>query len=213
MVDYVSDEQRVEELKKWWSENGTSIIAGVVLGLGALVGWRAWISYQENQAKAASDYYGTIVENATQQDAKVIAENTAVLTKSYPSTPYAALAVLHLAKLKAEKGELNEAAQHLLWVIDHSSQDTVRNVARLRLARVYIAQNKIDETLTLLSEDFPVSFVSLVEEIRGDALLAKGDVDSARKAYDRALLSAGENADFLKMKRDDLGEAAPDDVS
>ncbi len=213
MAEYVSDEQRVEEIKKWWSENWISIIAGVVLGLGGLIGWRAWDNYHENQAKAASVYYDTLLAAATEKDEKTVVEKTAVLTDSYSSTPYTALAALELAKLKAEKGELDEAAQRLVWVTEHGSQGTVRDVARLRLARVLIAQNKIDEALKLLSEGFPISFSSLVEEIRGDALLAKGEVDAAREAYDRALLITSEDSDYLRMKRDDLGEAPTDDVS
>ena len=213
MADYVSEEQQIEELKKWWRENWTSIFAGVVLGLGGLIGWRAWDSYHENQAKAASEYYDQLIVAASEQDAAKVIENTAVLTDSYSSTPYAALAALDLARLKAEKGELDEAAQRLLWIIDHSSQSTVRDVARLRLARVLIAQKKMYEALTLLSEVFPVSFSPLVDEARGDALLAKGEVDAAREAYDRALINTSEDSEYLKMKRDDLGEGAAGDVS
>ncbi len=40
MEIYNSEEQQVEAIKRFWKENGTAIIAGVVLGLGGLYGWR-----------------------------------------------------------------------------------------------------------------------------------------------------------------------------
>ena len=36
MEIYNSEEQQVEAIKRFWKENGTAIIAGVVLGLGGL---------------------------------------------------------------------------------------------------------------------------------------------------------------------------------
>ena len=39
MSDYLSDEEQVERLKSWWSENGTFLLASVVvavLGIAAV---------------------------------------------------------------------------------------------------------------------------------------------------------------------------------
>jgi len=33
MAEHLNDEEQVEALKKWWSENGKSVVGGVVLGL------------------------------------------------------------------------------------------------------------------------------------------------------------------------------------
>ena len=38
MSSYLSEEEQVEALKKWWKDNGTSVIAGVVLGFGIIFG-------------------------------------------------------------------------------------------------------------------------------------------------------------------------------
>jgi predicted negative regulator of RcsB-dependent stress response len=209
MAEHLSDEQRVEELKKWWDENGKAVIAGVVLGLGGLLTWKGWVYYQETQAKAASEYYARVRLATSENNAQTIVENTDILQGSYSSTPYAALAALELAKFKADAGDLEVAAERLRWAIDHGAQEAVRNTARIRLARVLVAQGKNDEVLDLLSRsDFlPVQYLSMVEEIRGDALLAKGEIDKARTAYTKALISAGEDSEYLRMKREDLGEA------
>ncbi|MDH5355953.1 MAG: tetratricopeptide repeat protein, partial [Gammaproteobacteria bacterium] len=34
-----TDEEQVEKLKKWWQENGRSVIAGIIIGVGGLFGY------------------------------------------------------------------------------------------------------------------------------------------------------------------------------
>lgn len=211
MADYHTEEQQVEELKKWWKENGKSVIAGVVLGVGGLLAWKGWSYYQENHAKAASELYAQVQHAMTQNEVKSVTEYSEVLRKDYASTPYASLAALDLAKLDSESDRLEEAAERLRWAVENSPQVTLRNIAKIRLARVQIAQKQYDQTLELLSGDMPPAYSSLIEEVRGDALRAKGDIEKARQAYTRALMGARGNAEYLKMKRDDLGEATDTD--
>ena len=46
---YKTEEEQVEAIKKWWQENGKSIIAGVVIGITAIFGWRAYDSHMAVQ--------------------------------------------------------------------------------------------------------------------------------------------------------------------
>ena len=57
MSDYLTEEEQVEALKKWWRENGKAIVGGAVLGLALVGGWQAWQSYQKGEAELASAYY------------------------------------------------------------------------------------------------------------------------------------------------------------
>jgi predicted negative regulator of RcsB-dependent stress response len=66
---------------------------------------------------------------------------------------------------------------------------------------------KYDDALSLLGSELPTAYVSLVEELRGDAFRAKGNFDEARAAYDKALLTAGGRSEYLQLKRDSLGPA------
>ncbi|MFO7642581.1 MAG: tetratricopeptide repeat protein, partial [Candidatus Competibacteraceae bacterium] len=43
-MEQYNDDERVDDLKKWWKDNGASIIAGIVLGLIAIFGWQYWNS-------------------------------------------------------------------------------------------------------------------------------------------------------------------------
>ena len=40
--DYYNEQEQWERVKRWIRENGPWLVAGVVLGLGALAGWRWW---------------------------------------------------------------------------------------------------------------------------------------------------------------------------
>jgi predicted negative regulator of RcsB-dependent stress response len=57
MTENLTDDEQFEQIKKWWGENGSSVISGVVLGLAVLFGGKAWFAYEERQAESASDIY------------------------------------------------------------------------------------------------------------------------------------------------------------
>ncbi|MCW8957149.1 MAG: tetratricopeptide repeat protein [Gammaproteobacteria bacterium] len=89
----------------------------------------------------------------------------------------------------------------------NSDNVELQHIARLRLMRVLTSMNEFDQALALANMDIPNSFVALYEELKGDAYLAKGDINQARVAYDKAILKSGMQANqWLKLKRDDLGE-------
>jgi len=206
MAEYETEEQQVEALKNWWKENGAAVITGAVLGVAALVGWRYWSWYQEEQAKEASDLFAGVQEAVVKSDADTLQTQAEVLRKEYKSTPYSVLATLHEAKVQAKNGKIAEAAKSLRWVIEHSSQEYVQDIARIRLARVLVADNKLDQAAATINRGLSDAYASLVNEIRGDIFFAKGEAEQAKQAYDQALESAdASDVEFLQMKRNDLG--------
>lgn len=206
MAEYETEEQQVEALKDWWKQNGVAVIGGAVLGISALVGWRGWNWYQDKQATEASDIYAVVQEAVNKNNSSVLQEKISTLRESYASTPYAALAVLHQAKVQVEQGDNAAAEESLRWALKNSKQADVKNVAKLRLARLLLADNKVDEAQTLVNTEMSDAYASLLNEIRGDIFVAKGEVEQAKKAYDQAMLSAGGNSvEYLQLKRNDLG--------
>jgi predicted negative regulator of RcsB-dependent stress response len=206
-MDYETEEQQVEALKKWWKENGNMIFAGIAVGAILIVGWRYYNSYQQTHAEYASQSYENIVNIVTTSSDTTDAQAKAnELYASYSDTPYASLSALMLAKKQLQKGEMQQAIQQLEWVVNNASQEELTYIARLRLARVLMASNKNDKALELLGVDIPVSFTALYEELKGDIYVSKGELDQARVAYDKAILSSGaQSSKWLKLKRDDLG--------
>ena len=206
MAEYETEEQQVEALKEWWKQNGLAVIGGAVLGISALLGWRGWNVHQDNKANEASEIFAVVQEAAGKNDANSLLEQTNILRTDYSSTPYASLAVLHQAKSQTEQGDNTAAEESLRWVLSNSKQDTVQNVARIRLARLLLAENKLDDAQAMINAGMSDAYKSLVNEIRGDIFVAKGEVDKAKQAYDEAMLSAnGGGVEYLQLKRNDLG--------
>ncbi|MFM2317925.1 MAG: hypothetical protein RLZZ215_546 [Pseudomonadota bacterium] len=207
MIDYnKTDDEQAEEIKNWWKENGVSVIAGIALAIAALFAWEYWQKYQITQMETASTLYTT---TQTTADPAIATKNLEQLQSEYAKSPYAALASLDTAKQQAEKGEYEPAIAALRWVIAHSQDPDLKNIASVRLARVLASTGQYDEALSLASQTYAASYESVLEEIKGDIYSAQNKVEDARKAYERAILAAknGSN-ELIKIKLDNLGKGA-----
>lgn len=206
MAEHGTEEEQIRALKEWWQENGRSVIAGVVIGVGTLVGWKGWDIYQEQQAIEASDRYNNMRSAILAQNFDSVVAQAQELKDNYAATPYAAWSALLVAKAKEAKGETTQAIENLQWAVDNAKQDTVKHIAQLRLARLYIASDEFSKAEALLDQTFPNAYTSLHQELKGDLYALRGNHEQARKAYDAAISAAdASDIEFLKMKRDNLG--------
>ncbi len=62
MEIYNNEEQQVEAIKRFWKQNGTSILAGIAIGLAGLYGFRAYQDNQLAQIEAQSSQYAKLIE-------------------------------------------------------------------------------------------------------------------------------------------------------
>lgn len=208
-MDYETEEQQVEALKRWWTENGKAVGAGVLIGVAAIGGWNFWQMRAESQAVAASDAWAETIAAADAGDSAKVASLADVLRDDHAGTLYAAYANLAAARVAIEGEDLDSAAERLAWVADEAAQDDVRLIARVRLARVDGARGEAAAGLERLPGDYPESFTALVEEARGDLLVMTGDDAGAREAY-QLVRDSGQaaNPDALTMKLDALATAS-----
>ena len=206
MAEFETEDQQLEALRKWWQENGRGILVGVVLGLGAVGGWRGWIYYSEVRAESASAIYHDVMQSLAAQEYDDIAARTQQIIDDYASTPYAELAALGDARAAVEQEDYERAKTRLQWARDNANQENIRFIARIRLARVERQLGEVDQALQTLDIAFPVAFVAAVEELRGDLYLVKGDRDKARDAYGKALAAPYSSVDreLVEMKFNDL---------
>ena len=54
MTDVESDEELVELIQRGWARYGVSLVVGVVLALGGVLGWRSYEAHEVETAEAAS---------------------------------------------------------------------------------------------------------------------------------------------------------------
>jgi predicted negative regulator of RcsB-dependent stress response len=134
------------------------------------------------------------------------------LERDDPGSPYTDQAKLLAARVYVDDNDLDRAAAELAALVEHSKDRDLAMVARLRLARVQIAQGKADSALATLGTADPGAFAARLHEVRGDAWYAKGDKSAALTEYRsaRAASEAGAAA-LLDLKIADLaaGPAAP----
>ncbi len=207
MTDYITDDEQVERIKKWWTDNGSSIIAGLVLGIGGLFGWQYWTDYKANQAAEASAQFTGMLNHAeNQQNDEAIARGY-TLIEEYGSTVYAQMARLTLARIFAETGEYDKSEQQLRMVLDARPDIAVEMIVRKRLGLVLLQQDKLEQALAVVAVEFPPHFAASFEELKGDIMAAQGNIEQAREAYQRARLAqpGAAHPEFLQQKIDDLG--------
>jgi len=213
MNEYETEEQQIEALKKWWKENGTSLIVGLFVGVTGLFGWRYYVDQNNVNSVLASDLYMQVLQGT---DSGSIDEKTIdihnQLINTYSNTPYASLASLALAKTEYEKDNADGAVAQLELAVKHANDEVIKQIANLRLVRVYIEQKKYDEAMAILTMKHAAAYDAQYEELKGDVYNAQGDLVQARLAYDKAIDLQGIAASkWLKLKRQNLGQGAADE--
>lgn len=185
-----TEEQQLEEIRKWWKEYGRTVVLGVVLGLSGIGGWSLWRTHLNTQAETASAMYQRLLDTAAStntSDASSTMAQTDALINQYPDSSYAALGALVGAR-GAYRNHDSKAAKRLLeWARTHAKVLEVPAIASLRLARILSEEGRYDEALKQLDSVSNSNFEALRNELRGDVLRAKGDSDGARSAYQEIL--------------------------
>ncbi|GEN28012.1 GTP-binding protein [Halovibrio variabilis] len=213
MAELRSDEEQLDAVKRWWKENGISLVTGAVLAAAGVFGWNAWQNYQQGQAEAASMRYQQLVNmtagNELGEDQLANArEMVSDITDAHGDTLYAELALLLDARLAVQQGDLESAKTALENVANDSSRRYVQSLAWLRLARVELADENPEQALALLDEPISDALAAQRANVRGDAHIAQGDTDGARDAWETAI-DVSQNQDQplygVQLKLDDLG--------
>jgi predicted negative regulator of RcsB-dependent stress response len=210
--DYLSEDEQWERAKAWLRAYIPWILGGVVVALAGLAGWNWWQDRQTRLGVDASVRYEQMTDALQKNDptrAKAIA---AELEKQFPDSPYVDQAHLFEARLAVEANDLPKADTLLRGIMGRTKDEQLALVARLRLARVQLAQNKPDDALATLNGKPAGAFEARFHEVRGDVLFAKGDKPGALKEYLAALVGADArsgDSGSLQLKINDLKANAP----
>ncbi len=199
---YNTEEEQVQAIKQWWKENAVSLIAGIVIGLAVLAGYKYWSENKISQAQQASVLYSEILSAKGDKS-----QNVEILKNDYSGTPYAALSALLAAKENLLANELDKAVSQLQWVLENNSDEGIEHIARQRLARLYLTQDKVEEAESLIKGIKEIAYTATYNEIHGDIYAAKKLIVQAKESYKTALsaLARGDRRyEIIKMKLDDL---------
>lgn len=204
---YRTEEEQIEQIKRFWRDYGRSIMFGLLACIAIVFGWRYWQNAKQTQALNASAAFEQLLSTAVNEPKTDLTTQANNIIQHYASTPYAALASLVLAKQEIEHKDYITAKKHLQWAMNNAKAAPVKQIARIRAARLSIAQNKPQLAIELLQKLTDATFSPYVANVRGDALLAMGKKDLARDAFQVALNSLPQQSNIrplIQMKLDDL---------
>lgn len=207
----LEEQEQIDQLKAFWRAYGNLITWVVILVLAAFAGWSAWNWYQRDQAVKASAMYGALDEAVRAQDLERATRVFSDLKDRYPGTAFAEQAALQTAKLQSDKGQADAARASLVWASENAIETEYRTIARLRLAGLLLDEKKYDEANKQLDGASAPGFAALVDDRRGDILLAQGKRDEARAAYVKALGAMDSTIEYRRLiegKVNSLGGAA-----
>lgn len=188
MSDELTDEEQAERLKRWWDQNGTALVVGVLLAVAAVVGWRMYQGYAQDRADAASDAFVSYV--AARNAAESTDEQLAILDGEFEGTSYQVFALLYRAADEVEAEDWEEALALLERAAQLADADTLRDMVRFRVAKVFYQLDRLDECEAELAAIRSVGLEARVAELSGDVFAARGDMDRARTAYQSGIDAA-----------------------
>jgi predicted negative regulator of RcsB-dependent stress response len=199
---HLSEEEQLEALKNWWKEHGTKTIAAIAVAGLAYFGWSQYQDHIENKAQTGSALYDQLSQVAEQaqneaangeslspQATQEIDALAKKLTEQHGDSLYADFANLYLAKEAVDVKDYDKAKTLLKQISESAENDSVKHLARLRLARVEVAAGNYDAALKLASDASTAGFADAFGELKGDVYMLQKKYDEARTAYQTALNS------------------------
>jgi len=205
----LEEQEQLAALKGWWKDNGTTVLVVLAAVAIALAGWLGWRNWQAGQAQQAAALYDSLQKALQSNDAKSVRDAGGSLVEGFPRTLYASMGALASARFHLERGDLKSARTQLQWVVDRSSSDELRDLARLRLAGVLLDEKLHDEALALMDAKHAPAMAAQYAALKGDILVAKGKAAEAKAAYRLALEKADERSGAFRasvqLRLDALG--------
>ena len=195
-----TEEEQVDQIKKWWNSNGKQIIVGAVIGLAGIWGWNTYSDYQDKQSLNARGLYLSYVSDSNNLGAYD------KLTTDFSSSSYSDQAILLMAKYLFDAGSYTQALGVIKPLINNPSS-VIANTATLRVASIHLQLGQHGQALSILEGQSEDGFSGLIYNLMGDIYLDLGNRSEAQKYYGLAIDNVSENSNLsqlIQIKLDDL---------
>lgn len=207
MSFYQTEEEQLEAIKKWWSKYSNMITIALVIMLTILLSYKYWHWQQTKFIANASNQYESLLAAVSNQNPVNIEAYSNNLIKNYNGTIYATVAHLILAKLYITQNQYAKAEDNLKFILASKTINTFKELARIRLARLYLENKAYERALTTLKTVDDAAYKGIVLEIQGDIYSAMSKEQEAKFAYNEATKlqkAQGLSNLFLEFKHDAL---------
>ena len=195
-----TEEEQVDQIKKWWNSNVKQIIAGAVIGIAGIWGWNTYSDYQDKQSLNARSLYLSYASDSNNLGAYD------KLTTDFSSSTYSDQAILLMAKYLFDAGSYTQALGVIKPLINNPSS-VIANTAALRAASIYLQLGQHDQALSILEGQSEDGFSGLIYNLIGDIYLDLGNRAEAQKHYSLAIDNVTANSNLsqlIQIKLDDL---------
>ena len=215
MDDNLTDQQQAERIKNWLKENTKFLIGGLILGVSGFYSIQFFQQNSLKKAEMASQLYSEIEFAVKQQRLSQAQSLLQRMDNEFANTPYQDQGHLFMAKLFMDSVDYENAILQLEFLIGNSTEESLKHIARIRIARIKLQQNLYDEALQILVTESMGSFEAKYEETKGDIFSKKGEFSEAQVSYLKALdlLLPGEfDYEYIQMKYKDIQSESLNDA-
>lgn len=207
MSVYMTEDEQLEVIKKWWKRNGNKVTIFLSLILLCVAGYRYMHWHQDKLTQQASAAYEHMMVAFSNQNTKEIRSYANELIKDYDHSVYADVAHMTLAKIYVSKNQLDKARNELQTVAEKSDMTALKQIAKIRIARIMAAEKSYANALNELSTVVDVTYLPVINELKGDIYGATGKYQEAISSYRLAIDEVKTNGMgnlFLEMKTNEL---------
>ncbi|MDP3268944.1 MAG: tetratricopeptide repeat protein [Legionella sp.] len=207
MSVYMTEDEQLEIMKKWWKRYGNIVTIIASLVLLSIAGYRYMHWHQDKMTQQASNTYENMMIAFSNHNIKSVRSYANQLIKDYDKTVYADVAHMTLAKVYISKDKLDKAREELQIVATKSHMNPLKQIAKIRIARIYAAEKSYSNALNELSTIDDKTYLPVINELKGDIYSATGQYPEAINAYKLAIDEVKNNGMgnlFLEMKTNEL---------
>ena len=202
MEEFLTDQQQAARVRSWVREYAPAAVVALAIGIGGYFGYGQWQVRGERQAAEASELFEELRSALDAGNPDTAEELHQRLVSEFSASGYADHARLLMAREYVDTTRPALAEEELSELLAGASDRDLRQLARLRLARVYLYMDRAEEGLAVLDAEAPSeSWEQLTNDMRGDLYRVLGRLDEAQAAYQAALDSTGQvDAGWIRMK-------------
>ena len=216
MDEFLSEQEQIEQIRGWWSKNRNYVYIAILFCGAVVFGNNTWKTNILNNQYEASTLFEELTEEVVQSDLEAGELIAGTIYSDFGDSIYAKQTRLVMARLYMDQGRDGKAEDELRKLLADNKNNEFQLIARHRLAKILLYQEKPQEVLSLLESHTNNAFQVPYNELIGDAYLQLGDFSAAETAYQIALQDTSAiplvDSALIQMKIYDLPQQTIDDV-
>ncbi|HLX52646.1 MAG TPA: tetratricopeptide repeat protein, partial [Aquella sp.] len=157
----LQEQEQLTRLAYFWRDWGKYLMAIIAIAIIAYTSNVIWVANATGNATKAAVIYNQLNTAVKAKDMTTVYKLADSLKDQYPRVEYTAMASIIAAKVAYDAKDMAKAAKYLSWTIKKTKDKGMAAIAMLRLADIYIDQQKFDLAIGTLMQDHDASFDAL----------------------------------------------------